>query len=1150
MIKKLLTALLMLVVITGANAQIMQQQKDTLRVTTMDNKLHDFILYGDKYESVNFSSDYTTMVFRDDWYDTETVFDLKNVKSVRFYNRFSNPQVLLKAQGSGVYDGLFQLSAWPEQMFYFISCLASDEMFGGGGLQDMQVKEYDLLTHGLNRGSLNTAWDVYYQAIYNANAAIVHLQNLPPEVSSAEQHHALGETLFMRAFYYYELASLFGAVPIITDNNSWVQKMTSPTPAQVWGQILYDLKTAIAEMNVSSSADMDDSRVGKYAAEAMLARAYLFYTGFYLGAHDMAQTAEANVDLPDGTRLTKQDVIACVEDCVNNSGFKLVPDYRNLWPYTNRITREDYSYTKGQNLAWVEDDGAVNPEVLFKIKYNKNASWNYTNGIGYSNQIALYLGMRGQTLENTGPFGQGWGYGTVAPNLYDDWNTAEPQDMRRDASIQDVEQLPAYRYGGWSGKDYAQETRYHEKKLSPIFYRNSKYGEIPFEVEMYGEDGWQNYISFQTTNIHPLNLIRFADVLLMHSELTGTVDGINQVRARAGLAPLVGYSLEALQQERRWELAFEGVRWNDMRRFGDDYCKAALDAQMNQPIYNSGKAAKNPIGLDVYDADPRPYSAHYAENRGFFEIPEAYQQVGALLIKKMQGAWTYDEGATVLIPDYVSINGTLATRYDPAGKEVAKGNFIITPTDNYDQRICQITFTNGSMLPMSKKYSDNDGTVTFNLISLSDDQMLLEADGKELKLCRDYYTDYCQIHGVKWSYGTYTANDWNTGADVTFGTFGLYSFEEPYYSQHLPEIDGLYLPYIKGTTAEDLSAFVKDNNMIVAEGEADPFAYMVFDFYEYTIKKYTADGKLINSGTFTLEVDEETGNIIIHTSENATLVPYRYNGQSEIIRDFKLMVRTYETALADWSSPLLGLMTTSMNDDMNTYWMFGKRGLTSEEFDKVLAIQQQEKDGTPSATGRFLSINIDRDRFRIYVEDVETGEDITVVNNNSPFMIKVAFGQTVTKKLRFRLKNCNNIDAVVERTLTLTNPDPPVRFYIYGGPDNPEDKPFVPGTWDAAAMRFSSTDGMYLPTLSDEVYFGHKTLIFDVSDVTDNFDMKVMNGWWSNTYYDHVKWVDGLNELQITETMAKECAKGGEGRDLDLLLYSGSMTLKAVFYEE
>ena len=124
------------------------------------------------------------------------------------------------------------------------------------------------------------------------------------------------------------------------------------------------------------------------------------------------------------------------------------------------------------------------------------------------------------------------------------------------------------------------------------------------------------------------------------------------------------------------------------------------------------------------------------------------------------------------------------------------------------------------------------------------------------------------------------------------------------------------------------------------------------------------------------------------------------------------------------------------------------------------------------------------------------------------------------------------------------------KFWIYGLEKDPEHVPFQPGAWDAAAMRFSSTEGAHLPTIPDDVYFGLKTLIFDVSDVTADFDLKVMNGWWSNTYYDHVKWADGLNELQITETMANECAKGGEGRDLDLMLYSGTMTLNSVYYEE
>jgi len=138
------------------------------------------------------------------------------------------------------------------------------------------------------------------------------------------------------------------------------------------------------------------------------------------------------------------------------------------------------------------------------------------------------------------------------------------------------------------------------------------------------------------------------------------------------------------------------------------------------------------------------------------------------------------------------------------------------------------------------------------------------------------------------------------------------------------------------------------------------------------------------------------------------------------------------------------------------------------------------------------------------------------------------------------------------------------KYIIYDGPA------FTPGAWDAAAMRFSDNEGraqygvddagnpLYtnLPYLSDEVYFGKKTLIFELSDVSADCDMKVMNGWWSATYYDHVKIAeqvkDGKWELQLTDDIALDCARGngGSGKDLDLMLYSGSMTVHSVYYEE
>ncbi len=75
-------------------------------------------------------------------------------------------------------------------------------------------------------------------------------------------------------------------------------------------------------------------------------------------------------------------------------------------------------------------------------------------------------------------------------------------------------------------------------------------------------------------------IIRFADILLMHSEALNKIDGadvnkytgINRVRARVNLPPLSGLNQSAFAdgvlEERRWELCFEGKRRDDLIRMG------------------------------------------------------------------------------------------------------------------------------------------------------------------------------------------------------------------------------------------------------------------------------------------------------------------------------------------------------------------------------------------------------------------------------------------------------------------------------------------------------------------------------------------------------------------------------------------------------
>ena len=84
----------------------------------------------------------------------------------------------------------------------------------------------------------------------------------------------------------------------------------------------------------------------------------------------------------------------------------------------------------------------------------------------------------------------------------------------------------------------------------------------------FGGDGAQNYI-----------FIRLADILLLKAEAlneSGDVSGaaaiVNQIRERVNLNPTTANSQAtmrlAIEKERRLELAYEGVRWYDLKRTG------------------------------------------------------------------------------------------------------------------------------------------------------------------------------------------------------------------------------------------------------------------------------------------------------------------------------------------------------------------------------------------------------------------------------------------------------------------------------------------------------------------------------------------------------------------------------------------------------
>ncbi|WP_350455836.1 RagB/SusD family nutrient uptake outer membrane protein [Macellibacteroides fermentans] len=528
---------------------------------------------------------------------------------------------------TGVYATLNKSIANCQNTYFYLSELAADDRFGGGGEndKDMQVMDHLLYTN-INR--FQSFWTDRYSGINRANMAIANLDKVENETM---RNQMMGETLTLRAFFYNELVEMFGSVPLITtvpQNVAEAQVYPAQSPVdEIYASIAADLKKAIEIMPAKNWKETvsGSGHLTKWTAEALLGRVFLFYTGFY-GKESLPLMGE------DGTisgSIGKDEVAAALKDCIDNSGHGLVSDYRSLWPYTNTVSKKDYPYVKNAP-DWVKD--GENPEQVFVIKCSHLASWSTT--IGYSNQYMLHFAIRSHggadQYKKLFPFGQGWGAGPVSPKLWKEWQAAEPNDPRREASILDGSKTEGYIYGA---DKQMEETGLWQKKIiattaAKEYDSNggikTLFNSFTTSKDYYGDGEKED---FQLSHEVDLNVIRFADVLLMHSEITKTADGMNRVRARAGL-PAVTYSETALRNERRWELAFEGTRWADIRRWG--IAEQALSNQLGSDIWNRGVAT-------VMKNQGAGYAARYAATKGFMPIPQSEIDLSNGVLKQNAG---------------------------------------------------------------------------------------------------------------------------------------------------------------------------------------------------------------------------------------------------------------------------------------------------------------------------------------------------------------------------------------------------------------------------------------------------------------------------------------------------------------------------------
>ena len=102
-----------------------------------------------------------------------------------------------------------------------------------------------------------------------------------------------------------------------------------------------------------------------------------------------------------------------------------------------------------------------------------------------------------------------------------------------------------------------------------------------------------------------VRILRYADVLLMHSELTGTNTGLNMVHQRSCPGESLSYSIENIRKERAIEFAFEGIHFWDIMRYEKDgaYAGRAIAAAQNgAKVINGGVETTTSFKVDNFTA--------------------------------------------------------------------------------------------------------------------------------------------------------------------------------------------------------------------------------------------------------------------------------------------------------------------------------------------------------------------------------------------------------------------------------------------------------------------------------------------------------------------------------------------------------------------
>lgn len=441
-----------------------------------------------------------------------------------------------------------------------------------------------------NSGGVQNHWQYLYELVHRSNTVIRNVKNMP--ISRVTIDRVTGEAKFLRAMAYFRMLNCWGGVPYYDEScdiNREFSNLKSPRSSaeEIRGHIIDDLTEAIEKLPVSWEA-ADLGRATKGAAYALRGKVYLFNR----------QWDKAIADFEE-----------IVYNKSHNYGYSLHPDYNSLFRLYN---------------------GSHSPEMIFSIQSIDGNTAGYALDIvsyfGNKSTMRLIAGNRivpSVTLvdmyENLDGSPFDW------DDMFPGFNDGEAETRKKYLCVaidqgsttvtstldcDTTKVMDAYRlrdprlclnvitpYSHYLGTDAGSSPMDKQFVLA-----DPTKGGAPMEAMAFirNSEGWNSYFWrkwIPTGNLdgywgeynrtpYEFPLIRLGDVILMLAEAYNeagetdkAVTELNKIRARAGMPELNSGAAwlavtgkeemaERIRRERAFELAGEGQRYWDLRRWG------------------------------------------------------------------------------------------------------------------------------------------------------------------------------------------------------------------------------------------------------------------------------------------------------------------------------------------------------------------------------------------------------------------------------------------------------------------------------------------------------------------------------------------------------------------------------------------------------